>query len=149
MKVILLSDVKGVGKKDEIVDVAPGYGRNYLIRRNLAVMATDTSLEQLKSEELAAEERQDELREKALKDKEMLENMKLKFELNAGEGGRVFGSVSSKEIESRLKKDHNIKVDRRKFVDKGPFNLVGVNNVKIELFKGVVATLKVVINAKS
>ncbi len=148
MKVILLSDVKNVGKKDEVVEVSPGYGRNFLIRRGLAVLATGGSLDVLAEEESIKQENQDQLKEKAIEIKEQIEKIELDFFVNVGVEGKIFGSVSSKQVASALLKRYNIKVDRRKFLDNGPYNHLGVNNVKVELFKDVVATIQVVLKEK-
>ena len=148
MKVILLSDVKNVGKKDEVVEVSPGYGRNFLIRRGLAVLATGGSLDVLAEEESEKQANQDELKAKAEQVKAKIEKIELDFFVNVGVEGKIFGSVSSKQVASALLKRYNIKVDRRKFLDNGPYNHLGVNNVKVELFKDVVATIQVVLKEK-
>lgn len=148
MKVILLSDVKDVGKKDEIVDVSPGYGRNFLIRRGLAVMATEGSLNVLAEEEEEKADKQEALKEKAIARKEEIEKLELDFSVNVGVEGKIFGSVSSKQVARALLQRHKIKVDRRKFLDNGPYTHLGVNNVRVELFKDVVATIQVVLKEK-
>ncbi len=148
MKVILLSDVKNVGKKDEVVEVSPGYGRNFLIRRGLAVLATGGSLDVLAEEESEKQANQDELKAKAEQVKAKIEKIELDFFVNVGVEGKIFGSVSSKQVASALLKRYDIKVDRRKFLDNGPYNHLGVNNVKVELFKDVVATIQVVLKEK-
>ena len=148
MKVILLSDVKGVGKKDEVVEVSPGYGRNFLIRKGLAVIATEGSLGVLAEEEEVKAEKQEELKAKALKQKNLIENIELDFSVNVGVEGKIFGSVSSKQVARALLQRHKIKVDRRKFLDNGPYNHLGVNNVRVELFKDVIATIQVVLREK-
>lgn len=148
MKVILLSDVKDVGKKDEVVEVSPGYGRNFLIRRGLAVMATAGSLNVLAEEESEKADKQEALKQKAIEKKEKIETIELDFPVNVGVEGKIFGSVSSKQVARALLQRHQIKVDRRKFLDNGPYNHLGVNNVKVELFKGVTATIQVVLKEK-
>lgn len=148
MKVILLSDVKDVGKKDEIVEVSAGYGRNFLIRRGLAVQATDASLGVLAEAEEEKQDKQDKMKERAEKLKEKIEKIELDFSVNVGVEGKIFGSVSSKQVARALLQRHDIKVDRRKFLDNGPYNHLGVNNVKVELFKDVIATIQVVLKEK-
>jgi large subunit ribosomal protein L9 len=142
MKLILLKDVKKVGKKDEIVDVSDGYGRNFLLAKKLAVVATGTSmkvLEKQNAEELAEVKAK---KDQAIDLKNQIEKEPLKFMVKAGEGGRVFNSVSSKQIVSAmLKKD--FKVDKRKFIDYYPIQTLGFTEVKIELFKDVICVLKV------
>lgn len=148
MKVILLNDVKNVGKKDEVVEVAAGYGRNYLIRRGLAVQATESSLRVLAEEEDEKAAKEAKIKEKALEKKEKIEGLELDFNVNVGVEGKIFGSVSSKQVARALEQRHQIKVDRRKFIDKGPYNHLGVNHAKIELYKDVVATIQVVLKEK-
>lgn len=145
MKVILLDDVKKVGKKGEVVEVAPGYGRNFLIRNKLAVMATEGSMDVLgeqKAEHAANEEAK---KQEAIKNKEKIEKIDLIFFVKVGKEGKIFGSVSSKQVANELNGKHKIIVDRRKFLDNGPYTHLGVNNVRVELYKDVIATIKVVI----
>ena len=148
MKVILLSDVKDVGKKDEVVEVSDGYGRNFLIRRGLAVQATGASLNVLAEEEEVTKEKEAEKKAKAEEIKDEIEKIELDFFVNVGVEGKIFGSVSSKQVARALLQRHKIKVDRRKFLDNGPYNHLGVNNVKVELYKGVVANIQVVLKEK-
>lgn len=147
MKVILLEDVKNVGKKDQIVDVADGYARNFLIRNKHAVEVTKTSLGILDNQKL-----QEELKEKqkiadaeALKAK--LATVKLVFDVKVGEGGKVFGSISTKQIAETLQKVHGISIDKRKIVDNGPIHTLGLNQVKIDLHKNVVGEIAVHLKA--
>lgn len=142
MKVILKEDVKKVGKKGEVVSVSDGYGRNFLIARGLAVPETKKSLEILgeqKAEEAAIEAKQvEEAKEIAAK----MEKMMLQFTVKSGAEGRVFGSVSTKQIVEALNKE-GIKVDKRKILDTNPIQTLGVSNVRIELHKGVIGTIRV------
>lgn len=140
MKVILKSDVKKVGKKGEIVNVADGYARNFLIARGLAVPTTEKSLEILKEQKLEAKEQDEANRKEAQKLADELEKMTLTFKVNSGEGGRVFGSVSTKQIVEELRKKE-IYLDKRKFIDTNPIVALGTTKVRVELYKGVVATL--------
>lgn len=143
MKVILLEDVKNVGKKDQIVEVADGYARNFLIKGHLAVQATKTSQGILDNQRL-----QEDLKEKqkfadanALKVK--LETLKLTFQVKAGADGKVFGSISSKQIAENLQKNYGISIDKRKIVDNGPINTLGLSKIKIDLHKNVIAEITV------
>ncbi len=140
MKVILKSDVKKVGKKGEIVNVADGYARNFLIARGLAVATSEKSLEILAEQKQEAKELDEANRQEAMKLAEELEKMTLTFKVNSGEGGRVFGSVSTKQIVEELRKK-NIFLDKRKFIDTHPIVSLGTTKVRVELYKGVVATL--------
>lgn len=148
MKVILLEDVKNVGKKGNILEVADGYARNFLIRNKLAVVATEQSkliLEQQKQQKIE-QEKEDIRNAEALKLK--LSELTLVFPVKTGENGKVFGSVSSKQIAEELLKKHKLTIDKRKILDEGPFNTVGFYNVKIELHKQVIATIKIQLKAQ-
>jgi len=148
MKIILLEDVKNVGKKGNILEVADGYARNFLIRNKLAVAATEQSkaiLEQQKQQKID-QEKEDVKNAEALKVK--LSELTLVFPVKTGENGKVFGSVSSKQIGEELLKKHKITIDKRKILDEGPFNTVGFYNVQIELHKQVIATIKIQLKAQ-
>jgi large subunit ribosomal protein L9 len=147
MKVILLEDVKNVGKKDQVVEVADGYARNFLIRGHLAVQFTKTSQGILDNQKLQEDlkEKQKVAEAQALKAK--LETLKLTFDVKAGDGGKVFGSISSKQIAENLMKNHGITIDKRKIVDNGPINTLGLSKVKVELHKNIIAEL--LINLKT
>ena len=148
MKIILLEDVKNVGKKGNILEVADGYARNFLIRNKLAVAATEQSkliLEQQKQQKID-QEKEDIRNAEALKLK--LAELTLVFPVKTGENGKVFGSVSSKQIGEELLKKHKLTIDKRKILDEGPFNTVGFYNVKIELHKQVTATIKIQLKAQ-
>lgn len=142
MKVILKTDVKKVGKRGDVVEVADGYARNYLIARGLAVAETNASLAVLKkqkAEEAAEEEKQKEAAEKLAAE---MEKMELPFHVKSGAEGRVFGSVSTKQIVEELRKK-GIQIDKRKILDTQPIQTLGVTNVRVELHKGVIGTIKV------
>lgn len=137
MKVILTKDVKKVGKAGDIVDVADGYGRNFLIAKGFGVAESKTSksiLDKQNAEKAKAEELK---KEEAKKLKEELKKCKLEFKVKAGEGGRVFGSVSSKQIVAELMKK-GIKIDKRKILDNHNINTLGTTIVKVDLYKNEV-----------
>ncbi len=148
MKVILLSDVKNVGKKGQIATVADGYARNYLIKNKLAAIASSDNIEALEEEKRQEQLNQAELKKKAEELKAEVEKMKLEFAVSVGKEGKVFGSVSTKQICEELAKKYNVIVDKKKFVDTAPLTELGIHKVKAELFKGVIAELTVVLNAK-
>lgn len=148
MKVILLCDVKKVGKKDEIVEVSPGYAANFLFPKKLAVQVTNQSLNSLEREKQQRQLLEDQKKEQALKDKEEIEKKVLEFKASSSKDGRMFGTISPKQIEEEMKKSFNISIDKRKFVDKYPVNAFGYTNLKIELYKGVIATLRVHVSEK-
>ena len=143
MKVILLKDVKKLGKKDQTVDVSDGYANNYLFPNKLAVQVTKTSTQilanQKEQEKQLFEQNQANAREIA----EKLKNITLVFTLKSGSNGRCFGSVALKQIEEKLLNEYNIQIDKRKFIDKGPLDAFGVYRLKIELFKGVYGVINV------
>ncbi len=141
MQVILLSDVKKVGKKGEVVDVADGYARNFLIARGYAVQKTNTSAAILNTQKAEEEHNQEELKKEALQLKEKLENMVIEFKVKAGKEGKVFGSISTKQVVEELGKK-GIKIDKRKFIDTQPINVLGTTVVKVELYKGVIGNIK-------
>jgi len=148
MKIILLEDVKNVGKKGNILEVADGYARNFLIRNKLAVEATTQSkaiLEQQKQQKID-QEKEDIKNAEALKLK--LTEITLVFPVKTGENGKVFGSISSKQIGEELLKKHKITIDKRKILDEGPFTIVGIYNVQIELHKQVIAIIKIQLKAQ-
>ena len=141
MKVILLNDVKNVGKKGEVKEVSDGYARNFLIRQGLAVAATSASVDVLKGQKAEEAKHQAELKEEAIKTKELIEKTELTFKVTAKEG-RVFNSVSTKKIEEALKAK-GIKIDKRKIKDTEPVSSLGYTNIRIELYKDVEAVIKV------
>ena len=148
MKVILTQDVKKVGKKGDIVNVADGYGQNFLIKNKLAVLATEHGKE-IVAHNKEQERLQDlENKKKAEELKETLENITLEFALSSGKDGKTFGSVSTKNVAEDLLKTHDIKIDTRKFINARPIQALGATNLKIELYKDVIATIKVHLKEK-
>ncbi len=143
MKVILIEDVKKVGKKGDVVEVADGYGRNYLIRNKLAVMASATSQEVLHKQQAksAALHQQHKAEAEALALR--LAEITLKFPMKTGAEGKVFGSVSTKQISEELQKQFGITIDKRKIIDASPLTSLGINKVSVELFKDVIGTINV------
>lgn len=143
MKVIFLQDVKGKGKKGEVKTVPVGYANNFLLKNNLAEKATPGNLRKLKAQQQRAEE--DEQAEVAAAEqvKEKLANTKVEIKAKAGEGGRLFGSITSKQIADALKKDHDIKVDRRRIDLKDPIRSLGHQKLDVRLHQGVTGTINV------
>lgn len=143
MKVILLKDVKGVGKKQEIVNVKDGYGANYLIPHGLAVMYSEKSLEILENQKAdqAAEIAKNIANAKQIAAK--LKDITLEFTVNSGTGGRMFGTISSKQIAAELQSKYGIEIDKRKFVNKTTVDAFGYTKLQIELYKGVIGEINV------
>ncbi len=143
MEVILLADVKGVGKKDQTVNVSDGYANNFLLKKHLAVKVSKKSVEILGIQQENARIAEENAIEDAKKLAKELENIEIVFTLKAGKEGKPFGSISTKQIEEELFSKHKIKIDRHKFIDKGPFNIFGYYQLKIELYRGVIGNIKV------
>ena len=143
MKVILLSDVKKVGKKGEEKNVADGYAMNFLIARGLAVKASEKSEEILQKQKDQEEKENQIKKEEATVIKNKLEKIKLEFKVKSKEG-KVFNSISTKTICEELEKK-GIQVDKRKILDSEPIKSLGQTNVKIELYKGVIGIIQVVL----
>ena len=142
MKVILLKDVKGTGKKNEVKEVSDGYARNYLLPKKLAVPADNTNMKELneknKSKEL-----------KAQKEYEAAVELGKKMEdAKAGDGGRLFGSITSKDIAEQIKKQHNIEVDKRKITLDEPIRVLGSRFVDIKIHQKVTTRLRVDVKEK-
>lgn len=148
MKVILLQDVKKVGKKGEVVKVADGYGQNFLIKNKLAVLETDTSKKIVEMQK--EEQRQEDLNNKAKAEelKKTIEEITLEFTLKSGKDGKTFGSISTKHVVEELLNKHEIKVDKRKFIDPRPVGALGYTKLQVELYKGVIATINVHLKEK-
>ena len=143
MKVILLSDVKKVGKKGSVVEVSDGYGANFLIPNKLAVKVTKTSMDikNKQDDEKAKQDEQNRLDAIALKDK--MENLTVKLKGKVGKDGKMFGAISTKQIVEEYKKQFNIELDKRKIVDSKSISSLGYTKIKIELYKGVIGTITV------
>ena len=114
MKVILLKDVKGTGKKGEIKEVSDGYARNFLIKKKFAVEANNTNVKELDEKNKSKERKETIAYEEAVLLGKQMEEVNIVIETKAGEGGRLFGSITSKDIAEELKKQKNIEVDKRK-----------------------------------
>ena len=149
MKVILLSDVKNVGKKDEVVEVADGYARNFLIKRKLAVAQTQGSMQVLGRQQEEARLREEELEKEAQETKERLEKIVLECQIKTGNGGRSFGSISTKQIAEQLAKEHDIHIDRRKILGHDSISSLGDSDLKVELYRNkVIGVIHVHVSAK-
>lgn len=134
----MLADVKKVGKKGEIVDVSDGYAKNFLFRQKLAVQLTKGSMQTLEAENRQAELAEQEKEKQAEETKAKLAEIVLEFQVKSGKDGRVFGSVSTKQIVEQLAKKHNIRVEKRKIIDSEAITSLGYTNVKIDLYKNKV-----------
>lgn len=143
MKVILKQDIKGVGKKDQIINANDGYARNYLFPKNLAVPADKGNMTNLQSKQSSEQHRKELEKEEALKTAKKIEGILLKLPVKSGENGKVFGSITAKEIAENLEKQYKIKVDKKKITLQEPIKVLGMFNIEIKLYDGVTAKLKV------
>ncbi|NLC41638.1 MAG: 50S ribosomal protein L9 [Erysipelothrix sp.] len=137
MKVILLQDVKNYGKKGEIIEAADGYARNFLIPKGLAVDVNKQSMNQLKQQKETKKAEQARLKEEAISLQKQLKDIVLDIPVKTGEEGRVFGSVSTKQIIEEMEKKHQIKLDKRKMKVDQALNTLGMNRIVIDLYKDV------------
>ncbi len=145
MKVILKEDIKGVGKKDQVINAADGYARNYLFPKKLAVPADEGNMNNLKAKNQSKEFRKGEDLKEAKEIAEKLKNITLKITVKAGDNGKLFGGVTSKEIAEALKKDFNIEVDKKKVLLTETIKMAGVTKVDIKLNEGVMSSVQVMV----
>ena len=143
MKVILLENVKGVGKKDEIINANDGYARNFLLPRKLAVEANNTNLTKLKAKQESNAFKKGEEKKEAEEIKEKLSKITLEIKVKAGENGKIFGGVTAKEISEQLETQYKISIDKRRIELKDTIKSLGFFDVNIKLFEGVNGNLKI------
>ena len=143
MKVILQADIKGVGKKDEIINSSDGYARNFLFPKKLAVEANAENMSKLKAKQDSNKFKKAQEKEEALKIAEKMKNILLKVPVKAGENVKIFGGVSSKEIAELLEKNYQITVDKKKIDLKETIKTLGMRTINIKLYEGVNASLKI------
>ena len=143
MKVILTQDIKGVGKKDEVINANDGYARNFLLTRKLAVEANTANMSQLKGRQDSANFKKEQEKEEASAIKEKLSKIMLKINVKAGENGKIFGSITAKEIATELQKQYKIEVDKKKILLKEPIKEIGTFTIDIKLYEGIIGKLKI------
>ena len=143
MKVILLADVKKVGKKDQTIEVSDGYAVNYLFPRHLAVQVTKKSVEVLENQQETKRENDAKMKAEAEQLAKKLEDITLNFKVKTGREGKLFGAISLQQVAEELQKQFNIEIDKRKFVDKGPLDQLGFHHLGVELYKGVIGKVHV------
>lgn len=143
MKVILLDNIKGVGKKDEIINASDGYARNFLFPKKLAVEANIGNLNKLKSKQQSIQYKKEVNKENAENVAEKLDKIILNIKVKAGENGKIFGGVTAKEISEELKNQYKIDIDKKKIVLKENIKNIGSFDITIKLFEGVTGKLKV------
>ena len=148
MKVILNKDVKGTGKAGDVVTVSDGYARNMLIPRGLATEATQSNIRQLEKQKAMAAEKKAEEKAAAQELAEKLNKASIKMKIKAGEGGRIFGSITSKDIADAINMQLGMDIDRKKVKLDAPIKQVGQTDVDMRLYQDVNAKIKVIIEAE-
>ena len=143
MKVILLTDVKGSGKKDEIINVSDGYARNFLFPKKMAVEATPGAMKEIERKRAAEAAREAERRAQAEEKARQLKDKTVTVLVKCGEKGRLYGSITTAEIAAELEKQHGIQVDKRKIELSDPIRTVGDVEVGVWLYSGVTTTMRV------
>jgi large subunit ribosomal protein L9 len=149
MKVIFLKDVKGKGKKGEVKEVSTGYAQNFLLKNNMAIEATPGNLSKLEGQQKRVEKDAANELDEAKKLKDQLEKVTVEMKAKSGEGGRLFGSITTKQIADELNKKEGIKIDRRKMELPDAIRALGFTNVPVKLHHEVTATLKVHVTEES
>ena len=148
MKVVLLADVKGSGKKGELVNVSDGYARNFLFPRKLAKEANAQAMNELKNAQAAAEHKIQVEKDNANAAKEKLDGKSVKITAKAGQGGKLFGSVTSKEIAEAVKAQYQVAIDKRR-IESADIKAFGTFEVEIKLYTGISAKLYVVVGEEA
>ena len=149
MKVILTQDVKGQGKKDQVIEVSDGYARNFLLPRKLAIIADAKSLGEVKSKEASKQHKIDVEKEEARAVAKKLESVTVKITASAGGDGRLYGAVTSKDIAEKLAKDHKITIDKKKIIMPEPIKTFGTYKVEVKLYTSeIIGSINVVVTDK-
>lgn len=143
MKVILLADVKGKGKKDQVIEVPDGYARNYLFAKKLAVAADNKALNELRGREASKQYKYDVEKAAAEETAKQLETITLVLKRKAGVDNKLYGAVTTKEITQQLKQDYNLDVDKKKLSMESPIKAFGTYKIKTKLFSDVSAIITV------
>ena len=148
MKVILCADVKGQGKKDQVVEVSDGYARNFLFPKKLAIPADAKGLNEVKNKEASKQHKIDVERQSAIETAKKLENIKVVFEYAAGPDKKLYGSVTAKDIADELQKKHNITIDKRKINLASPIKSFGNFAAEVKLFSDVSGKINIEVTSK-
>lgn len=148
MKVILKADIKGVGKKDQVINASDGYARNFLFPKNLAVEANNENMSKLKAKQDSNAFKKSQEKEEAIKIADKLSKILLKVPVKTGENGKIFGGVSSKEISDLLKQEYKINIDKKRIEIKETIKTLGLRTINIKLYEGVVGNLKIDVISK-
>lgn len=148
MKVILLKDIKGVGKKDEIINAKDGYARNFLFPKNLALEANVANLTKLKDKKDSENYKKEQEKAAAKELAEKIKNITLTIKTKIGENGKLFGAITSKDISENISKQLNMQIDKKKIIVSESIKQLGGYNVNIKLYEGINVNLKVLIEAE-
>jgi len=148
MIVILNRDVKGTGKAGDVVKVSDGYARNMLLPKGYAKEATEGNIRNLEKQKALAAEKKAEEKAQAEKQAQEISKISVKINTKAGDGGKIFGSITSKDIAEALKAQYNIDVDKKKIQLDAPIKQTGEAQVDIKLYSEVSTTLKVIVEAE-
>ncbi len=143
MKVIFLKDVKGKGKKGDIKNVADGYAHNFLLKNNLAIEANQAAISKLDGQKKKEQKEADQELQEAKQLKETLEGLTIELTAKSGADGRLFGSITTKQVATALEKKHSIKLDKRKMELDDAIRALGYTNIPVKLHHDVTATLRV------
>ena len=143
MKVILIEDIKGKGKKDQVLEVSDGYARNYLFKNKLAIVADAKALNQLKGKQDAKQHKHDVEKAAAESIAKQLESVTVVIPQEAGKDNKLYGAVTTKDIAEQIKSDYNIEVDKKKLIFEAPIKTFGTYKIKAKLFTDVTATITV------
>ena len=148
MKVIFLKDVKGTAKKGEMKEVSDGYARNFLLPKGVAKEATASSINDLNQQKTADSQKKEKEEQQAKDLADRLKELSVIMHSKAGDGGKLFGSITSKDIAERLKKDHDIEIDKRKILLDDHIKTLGTHTVPVKLHHNVTGEFKVEVNQK-
>ena len=148
MKVILLTDVKGQGKRDQLVEVSDGYARNFLFPRKLAIPADNQSMTELKNKQASAQHKIDTDRAAAREVAEKLATIKVVFKVGASADGRLYGSITSKDVAEKLAAEHGITVDKRKITLPEPIKAYGSYDLDVRLYSDVSGKIHLTVSEK-
>ena len=146
MKVILLQDINGTGKKDQIIEISDGYARNYLLPRKLAKEATSEALNSLEKARSADRHREEVRKQEAEKRARELKGKVVQLEVKGGENGKLYGSITNDQIAAALKEQYGIEVDKRKLEQEEPIRKAGQSFVTIKLYSGI--STRMIVNVK-
>ncbi|MCD6318610.1 50S ribosomal protein L9 [Candidatus Aerophobetes bacterium] len=149
MKVILEQSLENLGNKDEIVEVSDGYARNFLIPKKLALRATPSEIKQLEERKKIIQKKREREKFKAIRIQERLKGTNLVIERDVGEGGKLFGSVTTQDVAQQIKRKFNLEIDHRKIILDEPIRVIGIRRVFIKLHPEVEISLQVEVKKKN